>query len=162
MKPKAQEELIYLDMTLKLPFKWRTGEPMGEFFRELKANGKIYANQCPKCGRNYCPPINVCTRDHSKCSEKDKWVAVGPKGTVLTFYISEQSFLIPTTGEMLKVPFSVGIVLLDGAPVTLQHQLEETDPEKIQPGMRVEAIFKPKAERKGNIFDIIHFKTIKE
>ena len=84
MKPKAQEELVYLDMTLKLPFKWRTGEPMGEFFRELKTNGKIYANQCPKCGRFYCPPINVCTRDHTRCTEKDKWVACGPKGTVLT------------------------------------------------------------------------------
>ena len=82
MKEKTQEELVYLDMTLKMPFKWATGEPMGEFFRELKANGKIYSNQCPKCGRVYCPPINVCTRDHAKCTEKDKWVAVGPKGTL--------------------------------------------------------------------------------
>jgi uncharacterized OB-fold protein len=87
---------------------------------------------------------------------------VGPKGILLTFFICEQSFLIPTTGEMLEVPFSVGLVMLDGAPVMLQHQLEETDVEKIKPGMRVEAVFKPKEERKGNIFDIIHFKTIKE
>jgi uncharacterized OB-fold protein len=52
--------------------------------------------------------------------------------------------------------------MLDGAPCTLQHQMEETDPEKIKPGMRVEAILKPAAERKGNIFDIKHFVTIKE
>jgi len=63
---------------------------------------------------------------------------------------------------MLKVPFAVGIVMLDGAPCTLQHQMEETDPAKIKPGMRVEAILKPAAERKGNIFDIKHFVTIKE
>jgi hypothetical protein len=162
MKDKPQLELIYLDMTLKMPFKWNTGEPLGEFFRELKANAIIYANQCPTCGRNYCPPANTCTRDHTKCTEKDKWVAVGPKGTLLTFFICEQSFLIPTTGEMLEVPFSVGLVLLDGVPVVLQHCLVETAVENIKPGMRVEAVFKPKEERKGNIFDIMHFKTITE
>ena len=162
MKAKPQLELIYLDMTLKMPFKWNTGEPLGEFFRELRDNGKIYSNQCPTCKRNFCPPVNICTRDHSKCNEKDKWLAVGPKGTLLTFFICEQSFLIPTTGEMLEVPFSVGLVMLDGSPVVLQHHLEETDVAKIKPGMRVEAIFKPKGERKGNIFDIIHFKTIQE
>jgi len=162
MKAKPQLELIYLDMTLKMPFKWNTGEPLGEFFRDLMANGKIYSNQCPTCGRNFCPPVNICTRDHSKCNEKDKWLAVGPKGVLLTFFICEQSFLIPTTGEMLEVPFSVGLVMLDGSPVVLQHRLEETDVEKIKPGMRVEAVFKPVEERKGNIFDIIHFKTIQE
>jgi uncharacterized OB-fold protein len=81
---------------------------------------------------------------------------------VVTFFMAEQSFLLPTTGEMLKIPFAVGIVLLDGAQVVIQHKLEETDTEKIKPLMRVEAVLKPKAERKGNIYDIIHFKTIAE
>jgi len=162
MKAKPQEELIYLDMTMKVPYKWRTGETMGEFFRELKENGIIYANQCPTCGRAFCLPKSVCTRDHTKCTERDKWIPVGPKGTVVTYFMAEQSFLLPTTGEMLKIPFAVGIVLLDGAACILQHTLEETDSEKIKPFMRVEAVFKPKAERKGNIYDIIHFKTITE
>ena len=162
MKQKTQEELIYLNMTMKVPYKWRTGETMGEFFRELKENGIIYANQCPTCGRAFCLPKSVCTRDHTKCTERDKWIPVGPKGYVVTFFMAEQSFLLPTTGEMLKIPFAVGIVLLDGAQVILQHQLEETDPEKIKPLMRVEAVLKPKAERKGNIYDIVHFKTITE
>jgi uncharacterized OB-fold protein len=162
MKQKAQEELIYLNMTLKAPYKWRTGETMGEFFRELKENAIIYANQCPTCGRYFCLPKSVCTRDHTRCTERDKWVPVGPKGHVVTFFMAEQSFLLPTTGEMLKIPFAVGIVLLDGAACILQHQLEETDPEKITPLMRVEAVFKPKEERKGNIYDIVHFKTITE
>lgn len=162
MKSKEQLELVYLDMTLKMPFKWNTGEPLGEFFREIKQNGKIYANQCPTCGRNFCPPLGICTRDHTMCNGKDKWVSVGPKGTLLGFFICEQSFLVPTTGKMLEVPFSVGVIQLDGAPVTLQHCLQETDVEKIKRGMRVEAVFKPKEEREGNIFDIIHFRTITE
>ena len=162
MKAKTQEELIYLDMTMKVPYEWRTGETMGEFFRELKENGIMYANQCPTCGRAFCLPKTVCTRDHSRCTERSKWIPVGPKGTLVTFFMAEQSFLLPTTGEMLKIPFAVGVVLLDGAAVTLQHQLEETDTEKIKPFMRVEAVIKPKEERKGNIYDIVHFKTITE
>ena len=160
MKPTTQEELIYLDMTLKLPFKWAAGELLGEWLTELKNSGKIYANKCPECGRHYCPPARVCTRDHTQCEPKEKWIEAGPKGTVVTFFVSEQSFLVPTTGKMLEVPFSVGIVLLDGAPVSLQHKLEETDPQKIKPGMRVEAVFKPKEQRTGSISDIVHFKTI--
>jgi uncharacterized OB-fold protein len=162
MKQKVQEELIYIDMTMKIPYKWRTGEFNGEFFRELKENGIMYANQCPTCGRSFCLPRSVCTRDHTKCTTREKWIPVGPKGTLVTFFMAEQSFLLPTTGEMLKIPFAVGVVLLDGGMVTLQHQLEETDTDKIKPFMRVEAVIKPKAERKGNIYDIIHFKTINE
>ena len=162
MKDKVQEELIYINKTMKIPFKWRTGEVWGEFFRELKENGIIYANQCPKCGRQFCLPKSVCTRDHTRCTERPEWIPVGPKGTVVSYFMAEQSFLLPTTGEMLKIPFAVGIILLDGATVILQHQLEETDEKKIKLFMRVEAVIKPKAERKGNIFDIVHFKTITE
>jgi hypothetical protein len=92
--------------------------------------------------------------------ERGKWVEVGPKGTVIGFSVVEQSFLVPTTGDMLEVPFSVGIILLDGAPVTLQHRLQETNPDKIKAGLRVEAVFKPKEQRQENIFDILYFRTI--
>jgi uncharacterized OB-fold protein len=68
--------------------------------------------------------------------------------------------MVPNTGKMLEVPYSIGIILLDGAPVTLQHRLAESNTEKLKPGMRVEAVFKPKEQRLGDIFDIIHFKTI--
>jgi len=86
---------------------------------------------------------------------------VGPRGTVIGFSVVEQSFLVPTTGEMLEVPIGVGIILLDGAPVSLQHRLQETNSEKIKAGMRVEAVFKPREQRQANIFDILYFKTIK-
>jgi len=89
---------------------------------------------------------------------REKWIEVGPKGTMFGFFVAEQSFLNPSTGEMLPVPFSVGIISF----VALQHQLQETDPSKIFFGMRVEAVFKPKEQRQANIGDIMYFKTIQQ
>ena len=160
MQQKTTDELITQEMLLKIPYRWAAGEHIGEFLRELRRSGKIYANKCPKCGRFRCPPAPVCSRCHTKMEERQKWVHVGPKGTLLSFFVAEQSFLVPTTGDMLEVPFSVGVIWLDGAPVALWHQLEETNPDKIKVGMRVEAVLKPKEQRQANIFDILHFKAI--
>lgn len=160
MEPKADVELVTQEMLLKIPYRWSTGEYIGEFLQELRDSGRIYANKCPNCGRFRCPPWPVCGVCHTRMEERGKWVEVGPKGTVIGFSVVEQSFLVPTTGDMLEVPFSVGIILLDGAPVTLQHRLQETNPDKIKAGLRVEAVFKPKEQRQANIFDILYFRTI--
>jgi uncharacterized OB-fold protein len=160
MRQETTDELITHETLLKIPYQWAAGEYTGEFLRELRDSGRIYANKCPKCHRFRCPPGPVCGVCHTRMAEREKWVEVGPKGTLLAFSVAEQSFLIPTTGDMLEVPFSVGVILLDGAPASLQHRLEETNPDKIKVGMRVEAVFKPKEQRQANIFDIMHFKAI--
>ena len=36
MKQKVQEELIYLNMTMKVPYKWRTGRGLGRVFQRAK------------------------------------------------------------------------------------------------------------------------------
>jgi len=162
MQQKTDDELLTLDMVARIPYRWAAGEFTGEFLRELRDSGKIYANKCPKCGRYRCPPGPVCSRCHTRTETREKWIEVGPKGTVFGFFVAEQSFLNPSTGEMLPVPFSVGIISLDGAFVALQHQLQETDPSKIFFGMRVEAVFKPKEQRQANIGDIMYFKTIQQ
>ena len=61
---------------------------------------------------------------------------------------------------MLPVPFTVGIIDLDGAPTTFTHYIAETNPEKLTVGMQVKAVFKPKRLRQGNIFDIVNFEII--
>jgi hypothetical protein len=160
MEQKATEELIIQETVLKIPYRWAAGECISLFLWELKNSGRIYANRCPECGRFRCPPGPVCSMCHAKMQKREKWISVGPRGTLLAFFVVEQSFLVPTTGAMLQVPFSVGIILLDGAPVTLQHQLKETNPGKIKVGMRVEAVFKARKQRQANIFDILHFEAI--
>ena len=162
MKKDETGEFIFHDVLLKIPYKWAAGEYTGEFLTALKETGKIYSSKCPACGRYSCPPRPVCGVCHTRLEPRETWQAIGPKGTLLAFCVSEQAFLVPNTGNMLEVPYSIGVIMLDGAPVTLQHRLQETNLEKLKPGIRVEAVFKPAAERRGDIFDIIHFKTIED
>ena len=162
MSEKATQEQLILEWWMRVPYKWAAGAYVGKWLEELRDNGKIYANKCPNCGRFFTPARPVCGRCHVRMEEWGKWVEVGPKGTVLSCNVVEQSFWYPTKGEMLRVPFTVGIIQLDGAPTAITHYLEETSSEKLHIGMRVEAVLKPKEQRQGNIFDIIHFRTIKE
>ena len=160
MSEKTGEEIKYLDICLRVPYRWATGPFIGEWYREIKENGKIYANKCPKCGRFHCPPQMVCGMCTVRMEEREKWVEVGPRGKLLNYGIVEQAFLAPYTGELLPVPLTLGFVDFDGAPTAFTHYIAETNPEKLAVGMRVEAVFKPKEQRQGNIFDIVHFKLI--
>lgn len=161
MPKKKGEEIKYQEIWCRLPYRWATGRFIGEWYREIKENGKIYANKCPKCGRFHCPPQMMCGKCHVHMEEREKWVEVGPGGRLVSFGIVEQSFLYPDTGEMLPVPFTIGFVEFDGAPKLLfTHYIAETNPDKMAVGMRAEAVFKPKDQRQGNIFDIVHFKLI--
>lgn len=162
MAEKEAQELLRLPIGQRVHYDWSAGVFVGRFYKELKETGRIYANKCPNCGRFHLPPRPVCARCNVMMEEWGKWVEVGPKATVLNFVVAEQSFLYPTTGEMLKVPFTTAVMELDGAPALFTHYLEETNPDKLKVGMRVEAVFKPKEERKENIHDIVHFKAIEE
>ena len=49
-------------------------------------------------------------------------------------------------------------VRIDGTDGGLIHYIEGMDPEDVAIGMPVEAVFKPKNQRKGSILDIKHFR----
>lgn len=147
---------------MRLHYNWGAGDFVGLAFEELRDNGKIYTNKCPQCGRFHLPPRKVCGRCHVEMERRDKWVEVGPKGTVLLFTVTVTPFLDPETGKPRKVPYTVATIQLDGAPVAFEHFLEETDPKKLKVGMRVEAVIKPKEQRRGDLRDILHFRSIKE
>jgi len=62
---------------------------------------------------------------------------------------------------MRPTPYTSAAIVLDGGEdAAFFHKLEEQDPAKVEVGLRVEAVFKPPAERRGDIEDIIHFRTI--
>ena len=156
------EELVALPITMNIPYRWRAGAFVGKALEELRDNAKVYANQCPQCGCCYLPPRIECGRCHIRMPQWGEWIEVGPRGTVLMFTVTVTPFLEPETGEMRKVPYTVATIQLDGAPAAFEHYLEETDPEKLSVGMRVETVFKPREQRRGDIRDILHFRTIEE
>jgi uncharacterized OB-fold protein len=91
-----------------------------------------------------------------------EWVQLSGKGTVLLYAVTQQSFYDSGTGGMTAVPSAGAIILMDGVTALLRHRLEETNPEKLRMGMRVEAVLKPKGQRTGNLNDIVYFRTIED
>ncbi|MBW2637625.1 MAG: Zn-ribbon domain-containing OB-fold protein [Deltaproteobacteria bacterium] len=156
-KDEQREELLSVPIDMNLEYRFPAGVHYGRFYREMKETGKIMGVRCPKCKRVLVPPRPVCGECYEKTGE---WVAVGPKGTVMAYTSIYFPFIDGSTGKPRPLPYGAGLIQLDGAYSTINHFLEEGDPEKLYIGMRVEAVFKEK--REGNIGDIICFKTIND
>ena len=151
-------ELLELVIPLDLRYQWSAGPHLGTFLRRLK-EGRIMANRCPECGRLQLPPTPVCGRCHIEMG-KD-WVELSHQGTVISHSLVVDPMYDAGIGEMRPVPYITAAIVLDGGPyVAFFHRLEETDPDKVAVGMRVQAVFKPPQEREGSMEDIIHFRSI--
>jgi hypothetical protein len=124
------------------------------FFEEIKKNAQIMGAKCKKCGLIYVPPRLFC----EQCFEKlDDWVNVSKSGVVHTYTVAH----IDIDGSKLKEPIIWAVIKIDNAHGGLVHKLGETKPEDVKIGMRVEAVFKAKKERRGSILDIKYFKPVK-
>jgi len=124
------------------------------FFKEIKENGRIMGAKCNNCGLVYVPPRMYCER----CFEELKdWLDVGKRGSVHTYTVAH----IDLDGNRLKEPIIYAMVKIDGTDGGLVHKLGEVEPEDVKISMKVEAVFKEKAERTGSINDIKYFKPVK-
>jgi len=121
------------------------------FFRAIKDEGVIYGTHCPKCERTYVPAVLFCER----ClGELKDWVDVGTIGEVHTFTLLFQYY----DGSPREIPELIAFISLgDGGFI---HRLGGVAPEEVEIGMKVQAVFKDKADREGSILDIIYFKPV--
>jgi uncharacterized OB-fold protein len=124
-----------------------------KFFRALKDRGVILGTVCPECELTYVPPSMYCERCFA---ELEEWVEVGSKGTVYTYTVLTRSL----DDQPLDAPEVLALVELEGADGGLIHRLGEVEPEDVEIGMEVEAVFKPQKEREGSILDIRYFRPI--
>jgi hypothetical protein len=123
---------------------------ISRFFQELKDNKRIMGTKCLTCGTTFCPPTSECPR----CWEPSEWVEVGPQGTLLHYTVIG----LPPLFVKKPVPFTLGLIKLDGADTGLICFVDETDLRKLKNGLRVEPVFLEK--RQGYITDIDYFKII--
>jgi hypothetical protein len=88
----------------------------------------------------------------------NEWVYLEDTGTVNTFS------LCYVTWDMRRVkePEIPAVIEIDGASPGhgIMHRLGEIDPQEVEIGMRVKAVWKPEDERVGAITDIKYFKSI--
>lgn len=122
------------------------------FFRAIKDEGRIFGTHCPKCDRTYVPALSFCERCLNELTD---WIDVGTVGEIYTFTLLYENY----DGSRRDTPELVAFIHFgDGG---LIHRLGEADPDTIDIGLRVEAVFKPQAKRTGSILDILYFKPSK-
>lgn len=136
---------------IKVPYKHTAGAYVEKFITDIGVNHKIMGVKCPKCKKVFVPPKMICF----ECFEKmEEWVEVGNLGTVTGFTI-----ITHTTPVMpLEPPFAYARIRLEGADTDFVHLINESDPNKLKVGMKVEAVFKEKPRKR--ILDIEYFKPI--
>jgi len=135
-------------------YAWDAGVAIGRYLRELKA-GRLIGRSCPNCNRILIPPRMVC---ESCFRPTDKWVSLEDTGTVLTF---SRCYV---TWDMVKLedPEIPAVIEIDGASpgMGIMHVLGEVDPDAVEIGMRVQAVWKPPTERTGSVTDIAYFRPL--
>ncbi len=145
LAPRAGEPLLYGLYTHGI-----AGE---RFFREIKDNGKFVGTRCPKCNLIYLPPRIYCERCFNGLEE---WVEIPNRGIVYTFTAA----YVDLDDNRLEKPVIIALIRFDGIHGGLIHKLGEVEPGKVNFGMKVEAVFKEKEKREGNILDIEYFRPI--
>jgi 3-keto-5-aminohexanoate cleavage enzyme len=102
----------------------------------------------------FIPPRQTCEKCFSDIREN--WVDLKNTGTVTNYTVVRYDDKhLPR-----KAPFVMALIKLDGADTPFVHILEGVDPEKVEIGMKVEAVFAK--ETTNTILDIDHFAPVKE
>jgi len=152
----AEKRILYTEWDPHARYAWDAGVAMGRYLAELKA-GRIVGTRCRHCRRTVLPPRTVC----EWCFEPmDEWVTLEDTGTVNTFSLCYVTWDM----QRLEKPEMPAVIEIDGTmpPVGIMHLLGEVEPDEVQIGMKVQAVWKPAEEREGAITDIKYFKPLDE
>jgi len=128
-----------------------TASPQESAYLRGLAEGKLIGGRSEAGGRVYFPPRGANPTDGTPT---DDLVELPDKGTVTTFCIVNVPFL----GQRIKPPYVAAYVLLDGADIPFLHLVLGCEASEVRMGMRVEAVWKPRAEWGHALANIDHFR----
>jgi uncharacterized OB-fold protein len=134
---------------IELDYRYAASPEESRFYSAL-AEGRLVGQRCPSCGKVYVPPRSACPADGTPTAEE---VELPDTGTVTTFCIVNVPFL----GQRITPPYVSAYVLLDGADIAFLHLILDIPAEEVRMGMRVKAVWKPRAEWGTTIENISHF-----
>jgi uncharacterized OB-fold protein len=88
----------------------------------------------------------------------DEYIPLQDTGIVNTFSLCYVTWDV----QRITTPEIPAVIEIDGASPLhgIMHKLGEVDPQAVQIGMRVKAVWRPPEERQGAITDILYFKPI--
>jgi uncharacterized OB-fold protein len=152
----AEGRVLSLHDSMRADFEWDTGVAVGHYLAALK-EGVILGARCPHCRKTVVPPRQVCEWCYRPMSD---YVPLQDTGIINTFSICYVTWDV----QRITQPEIPAVIEIDGASRLhgILHKLGETDPQDVRIGMRVEAVWKPAAERLGAITDILYFRPIPE
>ena len=140
-----------------MPYEWSIGEYGSLFFHSIREHQRFIGIRCQRCGKVYVPPRRLC----GPCFEElHEIVPLPDTGTITAFTIVNYPFIDPATGEQKPIPYTYASIQIDGTDCIFSHIINETDPNKLEVGMRVRPVFKNAEEMEGNIQDIKYFEII--
>ena len=152
-------KVITVEWEPDLRYEWDNGVAIGYYLDQLK-EGKITGCRCERCNMTTVPPRLFC----EYCFKPiDQYVTLKDTGTINTFSVSHVDWKAGrlAKGERYHTP---AVIEIDGADPGhgILHLIGGIDPYDIKMGMKVKAVWKPKAERTGSITDILYFKPIRK
>lgn len=141
-------------ITMDLTWRYAASAPMTTFLEGLRER-RIAAVRCDGCGRRYLPPRPFCGRCRRRMS---RWVPVSDTGTIAAWTVVHVPIIDGRTGERRPSPYGMALIRLDGADTTLNHFLDETDPDRLAVGTRARAVWRD--DLLGAMDDISHFEVL--
>lgn len=154
MSQPPKDPVKYVDASLYLPYRYAAGDYRARYLRALK-DKKILGSRCSKTGKVLVPPIIASAESFAPA---DEFVELADRGIVTTFCIVN----IPVIGRDVELPYATASVALDGADLSMFTMIQECKTEDVRMGMRVEAVWKPDGERRGDHEDILYFRPTGE
>ncbi len=131
---------------MEYQFKRSLGPVLSAFFTALRDGSFIGIRTTD--GRVLVPP---CEYDPRTAAALSELVPVSDRGVVTTYtWVAD-----PRAKHPLQRPFAFALIKLDGADTPLLHAVDTGDPDRMQTGLRVRAVWAE--ERTGAITDVLCF-----
>jgi uncharacterized OB-fold protein len=147
-----RENCFIVEGRMALPNTYFAGRVGSKFIISIRDRHQILGVKCGKCNRVYVPPREHCER----CLEKldDRWVNVSSEGGITNYTVVHYNERhLPR-----KAPYVLALIRLDGADTPFAHIVEGLDPDDVEIGMRVKAVFA--VSTTNTLLDIDHFEPL--
>jgi len=150
----TQKPVTTIKTPIAIHYDYSIGAGASTFMRAIR-EGRILGSRCPDTGKVYVPPRLTSVETASPMSEL---VELPDRGVIYTYYIVNIKFY----DQVLEIPYAYAYIVLDGADSAIMHLIQECPVKEIRPGMRVQAVWKDRAEWTESLENIRYFKPTGE
>jgi len=137
-----------------LQYTYSAGLASSRFLHQV-AQKRLVGQRCPVCQKVYVPPRGSCPTDGVPTVEE---VELAHTGTITSFCVVN----VPFMGTLMEIPYTSGLILLDGSDIPIMHLIQEVNVDDVHSGMRVEAVWVPDDEVGPTLESIKYFRPTGE